>query len=112
MRQLFWKDATSYSQGQRGKVPQTAWECEMDGVRIWVSCGHIDFDGRWIVTCRDVGLERREVAARGESSEHARDQAVLEVYHAAKRLSAKMMGIADSAFAVMPLAPASMPDED
>ena len=103
MRQAYWKDATSYSQGQRGKSPQTAWETEVDGLRIWVSCGHLLHPDRWVMNCSVVGLKNHDLGGIEIPSEQARDRAVMEVYHKAGSLAQQMQGYADSMFAVSPL---------
>jgi hypothetical protein len=56
-----WKDATSYSQGQRGTINPTAWECSFAGVRIWVSCGHIYYPGEWVMNCDALDLDKRRL---------------------------------------------------
>ncbi len=99
-----WEDATSYSRGQRGKVPQTAWEAEIDGARIWVSCGHLYFPGRWVMNCRVVGIVEKDLGSTEATSEQARDRAVQEVWAAARAKAACLTGLADTAFAVPPLA--------
>tara|TARA_R110000764_G_scaffold164200_1_gene251270 strand:- start:239 stop:550 length:312 start_codon:yes stop_codon:yes gene_type:complete len=95
-----WKDATSYSQGQRGKAAQTAWKADFEGVIVWVSCGHIDYRGSWVMRCRELGidLERLEVAD-GASSELARDKAIETACHKASLLAVKMRAVSDVLFA-------------
>ena len=111
MRHLIWKDATSYSQGQRGKKPQTAWETDLDGVRIWVSCGHLDHPGRWVMNCRPINIIKRDIGGTNLTSEQARDRAVMTVYSEAKAMQRMAEGIADSAFAVVPLSSTGDGDE-
>lgn len=52
-----WKDATDYSQGQRGKAPQTSWECNLSGLRIWVSCRHVYYPDEWVFSCDGLGIK-------------------------------------------------------
>lgn len=61
-----WKDVTSYSQGQREKIEPTAWECRIEGIRIWVSCGHIYYPGQWIMNCDALDIDKKHLAATGE----------------------------------------------
>lgn len=56
MSEIEWKDATSYSQGQRGKVEPLSWECYVNGIRVWVSQGHIAYRGEWVVSCRELDI--------------------------------------------------------
>ena len=56
-----WKDATSYSQGQYGRIDPTAWECVIEGIRIWVSCGHRYYPGEWVVTCLNLGIDCKQI---------------------------------------------------
>jgi|SRR6478735_4464783 len=53
-----WKDATGYSQGQRGKVEPSAWETRIAGIRIYVTCGHIYHKGEWVMNSDELGFER------------------------------------------------------
>lgn len=95
-----WKDATSYSQGERGKAPQTAWQTSDAGVSIWVSCGHVYAPGQWVMTSRELGIDVRTLSLREDaSSEEARDAAVQEAWVKAKAIQAKMGSVADTLFA-------------
>ncbi len=99
---LVWEDATSYSQGQRGKVAQTAWETTIDGVRIWVSCGHRYYPDDWVVTSQALGFDAVSLGdVEGVSSEQARNLAVTKAWHEAKRIEGKMGGLADQLYATM-----------
>lgn len=51
-----WKDATSYSQGERGKVEPRAWEIKTSAVRITVVRGHLTNPGYWVVHCYELGM--------------------------------------------------------
>lgn len=63
-----WKDATSYSQGQRGKTNPTAWECRVEGIRIWVSCGHIYYPGEWVMSCDALNIDKKHLGRSSEMS--------------------------------------------
>lgn len=52
-----WKDATTYSQGQRGAKEPTSWEVGSGRVSVWVSKGHLHHPDEWVVTCHALGME-------------------------------------------------------
>lgn len=52
-----WTDATSYSQGQRGRVSPNSWECRIGDIRIWISTGHIYYPSQWVIRCPAMGLD-------------------------------------------------------
>ena len=57
-----WKDASSYSRGERGKVEPTAWEivsAPPGRLRICVHRVH-RLEG-WFVTCHELRIDRREL---------------------------------------------------
>lgn len=98
---MIWTDATSYRQGERGNVPQTAWATEINGVRVWVSCKHLNAPGRWVVTCRPLGLECFDLGSADMSSEQARDGALRAVWKKARAIEAEMCSLADAAYAAV-----------
>lgn len=61
-----WKDATSYSQGERGKIAPRAWESRIEGIRIRVTCGHIYYPGEWIMTNDDLGFDKKSLGLTSE----------------------------------------------
>ena len=72
-----WMDATTYSQGQRGKVAQTAWSADIGGKRIWVSCGHRDFPDAWVMRFGTVIEGPLEIGKKDKmNSDEARKNAV------------------------------------
>jgi hypothetical protein len=94
-----WKDATSYSKGQSGVVAQTAWSTEVDGLYIFVSCGHINYKGSWIIRAAGVGIDLEELdVPHDASSEEARDKAIEVAWHAASLISIKMLGVSNILF--------------
>lgn len=101
--QIEWTDATSYSQGQRGKVSQTAWETTICGARVWVSCGHRYYPDRWVMNCQTLGIKGFDLGSTNASSEQARDRAINKVWEAARIKAGEMTELADAAFAVSPL---------
>lgn len=52
-----WKDTTSYSQGQRGKVEPRTWTAEAEGVRITVTNNHLHAPGKWVMHCFSLGMD-------------------------------------------------------
>lgn len=60
--QLQWQDATSYRQGQRGKIAPTAWKVDIDDVmRVWICCDHIAYRGEWIMNIDHLGVQHLRV---------------------------------------------------
>ena len=80
-----WIDATSYSQGQRGKVEPTAWECKLDGLRVWISCGHRMNPDKWVLTCRELNKEAVAIADASLSLDGAKRHALEVCYTRAKK---------------------------
>lgn len=99
-----WTDATSYSRSSpRGEAPQTSWEINVEGVRLWVSCGHKDFDGDWILNCDALGIHHHVLTGRNASSETARDLALELIWQRAALKSQQMQSLSDAAFAAKTL---------
>lgn len=67
-----WKDATSYSQGQRGRIDPTAWECVIEGIRVWISCDHRYYPGKWVVKCHHLAIDCQQI---GETDDLSANQA-------------------------------------
>ena len=51
-----WKDATSYSQGDKERKP-TSFEVASGELRIYITCRHISYRGEWIMHCKAVGID-------------------------------------------------------
>lgn len=98
---LTWKDATSYSKGQRGKVAQTAWQAEIGEYKILVSRGHINHPERWVMTCRKLGLEAVDLSESKFTPEHAQKLALSKVWEVARSQIAELESFSDTAFAEM-----------
>jgi len=70
-----WKDATSYSQGQRGKIDPNSWETTIANIQVWVSRGHIYNPETWVVTSRELGVDAKPIA---NTADLTKDQALAE----------------------------------
>lgn len=56
-----WKDATSYSRGDRGKVPPRSWETTVCDLHILVISGHLYSPSNWVLTCYAMGIEAKSI---------------------------------------------------
>lgn len=56
MTKLQWKDATSYSRGERGTVPPRTYATTVAGEGVAVTCGHIYYPGQWILRSPGLGV--------------------------------------------------------
>lgn len=88
-----WKDATTYSKGQRGTKEPTAWEVGSGHINVWVSKGHIHHPGEWVVTCHVLGMEAVSTGLDSEvdkdTAQHcALNMADAEVRNIAREISA------------------------
>lgn len=52
-----WKDVTSYSRGQKGKVEPSILEAEIEEVAIKIH-RHIHYPETWLLTCHDMNIEK------------------------------------------------------
>lgn len=91
MGAIEWKDATSYSQGERGKIEPTAWECTVLGARIWISCGHLHYPGEWIINCSAIGFDQKRIGALADVSAEAAQAKALQMAGAKARSLAKTL---------------------
>lgn len=57
-----WKDESSYSRGERGRIEPNVWVLSLPTTRISVH-RHIYSPGKWLLTCRRLGIEMRELEA-------------------------------------------------
>lgn len=74
---MIWKDATSYSQGQKDRTP-TCWEGRTKHLRVIVHFTR--YDSGWYLSCYDLGIRDQKLA--GATPELAQAEALLklEVY--------------------------------
>lgn len=54
-----WKDATTYSRGQGGKAPQTAWSIEAGTLKIYLTNNHRMYPGDWIMHCYELNIKEK-----------------------------------------------------
>ena len=69
-----WKDITSYSRSTVERKP-TSWEAAVGGrggLRIVISCGHINHAPDWIMHCFELGINTRPLHAT------SKDEAISE----------------------------------
>ena len=58
---LEWTDATSYSQGERGKAAPTIWTAKLGPLDLTVHRLH-GIEGMWYGTCHRLEIERRDLS--------------------------------------------------
>lgn len=47
-----WRDISSFSQGDKQRIPHS-WECRPNSdLRITITRGHIHYPGKWVMHCR------------------------------------------------------------
>lgn len=76
-----WKDISSFSQGDKQRIPY-AWECQPHAdLRITITRGHIDYPGKWVMhcypwfTCRELKADPADLAsAQAIAMELVRDR--------------------------------------
>ena len=87
-----WRDTTSYTQGQRGVKKPTSWSISIHELRITVTCGHIAWEGAWVMHCPTLNM--REIELVGcENSQEAKLRAIVIV----KDKLTRLRELADSA---------------
>jgi hypothetical protein len=94
-----WEHATSYRGGQVGVLAPKSWATTLDGIRIFVTCEHIGYEGSWIIRAAGLGIDLEELdVPHDASSEEARDKAIEVAWHAASLISIKMLGVSNTLF--------------
>lgn len=58
-----WKDATSYSRGERGTKEPSVMEMDLDGLRVSVHRLH-GVEGLWFGSCYVMGVERHQLDSK------------------------------------------------
>ena len=79
-----WKDVTSYSQGDKDRKP-TAFEAVSGELRIYITCGHIHYNGDWIMHCKALGIDTLHMKTC-KSQDDAEKRAIHNVRLKLKRL--------------------------
>lgn len=66
MSEVQWKDATSYSQGERGTVPPRSWAATFGDVKVLIMSGHTFHKPNWVMKCERIsGDQLVEIARPG-----------------------------------------------
>jgi hypothetical protein len=91
-----WTDATSYQQGQRGKIEPTGWEAKIRGHRVYITKGHLYHREIWVMNCLPVGIREHRLCMNTEPVEHARSLALSRVHAAALRNADELLKLASA----------------
>lgn len=103
-----WEDSTSYSQGERGKVPARVWTCQFylspidrNDSGAWLGADKIDISiirdqfsadkWGWILRCPDARFYRRPL--KSEKYEDAQREAVRVVAHTMLATARKVLAL-------------------
>lgn len=89
-----WKDATSYSRGQRGSIEPTAWETTIGKCRIWISKGHRYYPGEWVMNAWGVHVEEKRLGDDTLDLETVKGMALRVARRKARSISEEMAGLA------------------
>jgi hypothetical protein len=73
MTQPIWKDCTTYSQGDKERIPHS-FEVISGDLRISITSGHIHYKGQWVMHCYKLGIDTKPLAV-GITREQAQAQA-------------------------------------
>ncbi|KKN63504.1 hypothetical protein LCGC14_0500940 [marine sediment metagenome] len=68
-----WKDKTSYSRNVQLRQPNI-FELQLDGLRIFITIGHINYNGIWIMGCYELNIkevECRDCKTATQAAEYA-----------------------------------------
>jgi len=63
MSEIKWEDATSYSQGERGRIDPSAWRCSVGHTSIWIGRAHRYYPGEWVMHCHELGFSEKKIGA-------------------------------------------------
>lgn len=95
-----WTDATSYSQGQRGRVDPSAWEYTIPGVKIWICNAHLYYPGEWVMNAKATGLNERVIGPVSTMTlDQVKAEAIRLTWDAARMRAANARAIVDTLFA-------------
>jgi len=71
-----WKDATTYSRDNKERK-QTAWELTLPSLRIWVSKGHKNHPGEFVMHCFALGIESKRLNLKEDANiEDVKEKAI------------------------------------
>ena len=88
-----WKDITSYSKGQRGKVEPSVLEAEIEDVAIRIH-RHIHYPETWLLTCYDMNIEKEILYTNDfEKAERKAMKIIFNRLERYKKLSNKLLGL-------------------
>lgn len=73
-----WEDATSYSQGQKGKTEPSTWEVKMPALGNVAVTRWLNDRENWYLHCRQLGI--REHLLSSKDLEKAKSEALKVVY--------------------------------
>lgn len=79
-----WQDTTSYSRGDRERVPKSFTLKLEPGLDITVTREHIYYKGRWIIHCYALGFDTVPLP-EGITQEQAQELAIAHVFARAQR---------------------------
>ena len=57
---ISWKDISSYSKGQKGKVEPSVLEADIEEIAIKIH-RHIHYPETWLLTCYDMNIEKENL---------------------------------------------------
>lgn len=60
LKHIKWEDESSYSRGERGKIPPTILTTTIEEVKIIIH-RHICHPGTWFLTCYDMNIEKQDL---------------------------------------------------
>lgn len=77
-----WKDASSYSRGQRGTIEPTAWQLEVGYLRIVLHRKHGLDPTQWYGTVHGFDrIDSTEIGEPGTSDRYAKELLISKVHH-------------------------------
>lgn len=92
MKELIWKDATSYSRNDSERIP-TVWELELGEYTIMVH-RHIYYKDTWLLTCREMGVDK--INLNTDAIEKAQTIAIKSIISLVEVKIAKMKKVIDA----------------
>lgn len=84
-----WKDITSYSRDAKERSP-TSFSNDVDGIRVTVTCGHVQYRPYWIMHCYQLGINTYPLddAPEGiEGLDIAKEKAISIVFKKSQKIA-------------------------